>query len=82
MPVVELPEQLRRDVVTVETFVPWDEPVWQLGDVPPYLTYRRLLSWRRWQNAVAAWGAVRDLDVRQLLAPVLGMTGQCRAIGR
>jgi hypothetical protein len=29
VPVVELPEHLRRDAVRVEDFVPWDEPVAQ-----------------------------------------------------
>jgi hypothetical protein len=58
-PVVELPEHLRRDAVSVEQFVPWDEPVSSVGEDPPYPTYRRLLSWRRWQDAVIAWGAGR-----------------------
>jgi hypothetical protein len=52
--------------VRVEQFVPWDEPVWHMGEDPSFLTYRRLLSWRRWQDAVTAWGAGQGLDVPQL----------------
>jgi hypothetical protein len=68
VPVVELPEHLRRDSVTVEQFVPWDEPLFSVGEDPPYLTFRRLRAWRRWQAAVIAWGGERGLDVRQLRA--------------
>jgi hypothetical protein len=69
VPVVELPEHLRRDAVRVEDFVPWDEPVASVvGEDPPYLAFRRLRAWRRWQDAVTAWGAERDLDVPQLRA--------------
>jgi hypothetical protein len=68
MPVVELPEHLRRDAVRVEQFVPWDEPLSSVGEDSLYPTYRRLLSWRRWQDAVTAWGAERGLDVPQLRA--------------
>ncbi len=67
-PVVELPAHLRRDVVTVETFVGWDEPLSCVGEDPPYPTYRRLRAWRRWQDAVAMWGAGQGMDVRQLRA--------------
>ena len=42
VPVVELPEHLRRDAVRVEDFVPWDEPVSSVGEDPPYLAFRRL----------------------------------------
>jgi hypothetical protein len=68
VPVVELPEHLRRDAVRVEDFVPWEEPVSSLGENPPYLAFRRLRAWRRWQDAVTAWGAERGLDVPQLRA--------------
>jgi hypothetical protein len=63
-----LPPHLRRDSVTVETFVAWDEPIACVGEDPPYLTFRRLRAWRRWQDAVEGWGAERALDVRQLRA--------------
>jgi len=63
-----LPEHLRRDVVRVEDFVPWDEPVSSVGEDPPYLTFRRLRAWRRWQAAVTAWGAGQGFDERQLRA--------------
>jgi hypothetical protein len=68
VPVVELPPHLRRDSVTVETFVPWDEPMSCVAEDPPYLTFRRLRAWRMWQSAVSEWGAVQGLDVRQLRA--------------
>jgi hypothetical protein len=68
VPVVELPEHLRYDAVRVEDFVPWEEPVSSVGEDPPYLAFRRLRAWRRWQAAVTAWGAERDLDVPQLRA--------------
>ena len=68
VPVVELPAHLRRDAVRVEDFVPWEEPVASVGEDPPYLTFRRLRAWRRWQDAVSAWGAERGLDVPQLRA--------------
>jgi hypothetical protein len=54
VPVVELPEHLRRDAVRVEDFVPWEEPVSSVGEDPPYLAFRRLRAWRRWQDAVTA----------------------------
>lgn len=38
------------------------------GEDAPYLWWRKLRSWRRWQAAVEEWGAERDLDVRRLRA--------------
>lgn len=46
--------------------MPWDEPVWHMGEDLPFLTCRRLLSWHRWQDTVPAWGAGQGLDVPQL----------------
>lgn len=65
-----LPVGLRRENVTVESFVSWEEqPLSEYGgEDPPYLWWRKLRSWRRWQAAVEEWGAERDLDVRQLRA--------------
>jgi hypothetical protein len=62
-----LPPELRRQNVTVETFVSWDErPDKWCTDDPPYLWWRRLRTWRKWQDAVEEWGQGQGLDVRQL----------------
>jgi hypothetical protein len=59
-----LPEHLRRDAASVEDFVPWDEvpPSWHWDEGPPYPSWRRIRALRRWQDAVATWGAERGLD--------------------
>jgi hypothetical protein len=63
-----LPPELRRQNVTVETFVPWDEQVSSTGEPPPYLAFRRLRARRRWQSAVEEWGSGQGLDVQDLRA--------------
>lgn len=63
-----LPPWLRRENVTVETFVSWDErpDPWCPDDTANHLWWRRLRAWRRWQAAVLEWGAKRGLDRGQL----------------
>ena len=59
-----LPPELRRENVTVASFVPWHEQptVLPAGEDPPYLFWRKLQAWRRWQDAVTEWGAANGLD--------------------
>jgi hypothetical protein len=65
-----LPFELRPESVVVEDFVAPDEqpPADWTGERPPHECWRRLRAWRRWQDAVTAWGAERDLDVPELCA--------------
>lgn len=64
-----LPPELRRENVTVETFVFWDErPDSWCSDDPPYLFWRKLRAWRRWQDAVTEWGTANGLDHQALRA--------------
>jgi hypothetical protein len=63
-----LPFKLRPENVVVEDFVSPDEqpPADWTGENPPYECWRRLRAWRRWQDAVIAWGTEQGLDVPQL----------------
>jgi hypothetical protein len=65
-----LPFKLRPENVVVEDFVSPDEqppPDWT-GENPPFECWRRLRAWRRWQDAVIAWGTEQGLDVPELCA--------------
>src|SRR4051794_2311121 len=69
-----LPWELRPENVTVETFVSrWEEPAEPYSPlVDPsfeggsYPSWRRLRAWRRWQEAVTAWGAAQGLSITDL----------------
>lgn len=64
----DFPRALRRDVVVVEHFVPsWEAPPsWRVNDPEGDEWWRRIRAMRRWQAAVAQWGAERGLPERKL----------------
>jgi hypothetical protein len=64
----DLPHALRRDVVVVEDFVPpWEmPPSWRANDPEGDGWWRRIRAMRRWQAAVAQWGAERGLSEHKL----------------
>ena len=66
-----LPWGLRRENVTVETFVPTGEQPRSLygSNEPRDLIWRRkLVAWRRWQAAVETWGDEHGMDYWELRA--------------
>ncbi len=73
----DLPAELRPANVTIEQFVSPDErppSYWSQADAPHYTQWRQIHALRRWQDAIAQWGASQGLDARQLRGSALWPT--------